>query len=86
MTSEQRHQKRYERRKAKRLAKKQKIAKECDNFEKVFTYSHLYKAHKNCCKNVGWKASTQLYKDKAVYNVYLAYKDLMNGTFKSTRM
>lgn len=83
MTSEQRHQLRYERRKAKRLAKKQKLAKECDDFEKVFTYSHLYKSYKNCCKNVGWKSSTQLYKANAVYNVYLTYKELMNGTFKS---
>lgn len=83
MTSKERHQVRYERRKAKREAKRLKVATICDNFNYVFTFSHLYKAYKCCCRNVGWKASTQLYKANAVYNIYQTYKRLQNGTFKS---
>lgn len=83
MTSEERHQKRYERRKARREANRMKTAVVCDNFDEVFTYSHLYKAYKCCCRNVGWKASTQLYKTNAVYNLFLTYQRLKAGTFKS---
>ena len=83
MTSKERRQRRYERRKAKRELNRSKIASVCDNFDEVFTYSHLYKAYKCCCRNVGWKASTQIYKANAVYNLYLTYNRLKNGTFKS---
>lgn len=83
MTSKERRQARYIRRKAKRERNKNKVACVCDNFEEVFTYSHLYKSYKNCCLGVGWKSSTQIYRANAVYNVYLTYKDLLNGTFKS---
>lgn len=83
MTSKERRQARYIRRKAKRERNKNKVASLCDNFEEVFTYSHLYKSYKNCCLGVGWKSSTQIYRANAVYNVYLTYKDLLNGAFKS---
>lgn len=83
MTSEQRHINRYLRRKAKRQEHKNRTAIYCDNFEKVFTYSNLYKSYKKCCLGVGWKASTQIYKASATSNVYQTYKQLMNGTFKS---
>lgn len=83
MTSKERRQRRYERRQAKRQANKLKIAIICDNFEEVFTYRNLYKASKCCYRNVGWKASTQLYKANATYNIYKTYQKLHNGTFKS---
>lgn len=83
MTSNERHQRRYERRQAKRQANKQKIAITCDNFEQVFTLRNIFKASKCCYRNVGWKASTQVYKANAIYNNYLTYKRLHNGTFKS---
>lgn len=83
MTSKERHQARYLRRQEKRERNKAKVACECDDFDEVFPYSKIYKAYKKCCRNVGWKASTQLYKANATYNVYLAYKKLKDGTFKS---
>ena len=83
MTSKERRQRRYERRQAKRQTNKLKTAIICDNFEEVFTYRNLYKASKCCYRNVGWKASTQLYKANATYNIYKTYQKLHNGTFKS---
>ena len=83
MTSEQRHKNRYLRRVAKRQEHKERTARECDNFEKVFSYTHLYKSYKKCILGVGWKSSTQIYKSNATYNVFTTYQKLMNGTFKS---
>lgn len=83
MNSEERRAARYARRQLKRQAKKKRLAIICDDFEKVFTYRHLYLAYRKCILGVGWKASTQLYKANAVYNIYLTYKELMDGTFKS---
>ena len=83
MTSEQRHKNRYLRRVAKRKANKEKIARECDDFEKVFSYTHLYKSYKKCCLGVGWKASTQLYRANSALNLFATHQKLLNGTFKS---
>lgn len=83
MTSKERRINRYNRRQAKRRANKEKTASVCDNFNEVFTFTNLYKSYKNCCKNVGWKASTQIYKSNAIYNVYKTYLQLKAGTFKS---
>ena len=83
MTSKERHQRRYERRKAKREANRMKVALACDNFDSVFTFSHLYKAYRKCILGVSWKASTQLYKANALLYIYQTYLRLHNGTFKS---
>lgn len=82
MTSEERKELRYQRRKAKRLKKKDKY-KDCFDFEKVFTYENLYKAYIKCRANVGWKSSTQKYIVQAPLNVYQTHKKLMAGRYKS---
>lgn len=83
MNSLERHELRYQRRKQKRLENKIRNYKNFDNFEEVFTFEHLYDGYKKSCRNVGWKASTQSYKANATLNVYQAYKNLHDGTFKS---
>lgn len=83
MTSTERREARYQRRKQKRLDSKNRQRKDYDDFDKVFTYDHLYSAYKMCRKNVRWKASTQRYIANAPLNVYSAYTELHNGTFKS---
>lgn len=83
MTSEQRRLARYKRRQEKRQKNKNKIAINCDNFDKVFPICKLYAAYKKCILGVCWKSSVQIYKANAIYNVYLTYKELHNGTFKS---
>lgn len=83
MTSEERHELRYQRRKAARA--KAKIAKwaDADNYEKVFTYENLYKAYKKCRRNVSWKASVQRYISQAPLYVYNTWWKLNHGTYKS---
>lgn len=83
MTSKERHQQRYLRRVAKRQRNKEKVSIYSDNFNLSLSFTNLYKSYKQCKKGVGWKASTQLYKSNAIYNVYVTYKRLQNKTFKS---
>ena len=84
MNSNERREARYQRRKAER--EKRKAATEliygglqtrCSLFE------HLYAAYKDCCKGVGWKASTQRYKANALLNVVNTLDAVRSGKFKS---
>lgn len=83
MTSEQRHELRYQRRKAARAKAKSVKWADADNYEKVFTYGNLYRAYKKCRKNVAWKASVQRYISQAPLNVYDTWVKLMDGTYQS---
>ena len=83
MTSEERRQVRYERRQAKRLAKKAELARDHDNFDVVFSYGNLYKAYRKCRRGVAWKRSTQRYVFQAPLLVHRTHNRLMNGTFRS---
>lgn len=59
MTSTERHEARYQRRKAARLARKQARCVALGPAEEVFSYRKLFKWGKKCCNNVRWKQSTQ---------------------------
>ncbi len=83
MTSSERHEVRYQRRKAKREQKKRNHNRNYDCFDKVFTYRHLYHAYRLCRRNVRWKASVQKYIANASLQICAAYRELHNGTFKS---
>ena len=83
MTSEERKEARYRRRKARRDVKKAKLHKH-DDFEEVFSYPHLYRSYCRCRRNVGWKASTQKYIVQAPLNVYQTHQRLMTGKFRSS--
>ena len=83
MNSTERHEARYQRRKQKRLQKKQEQFAAADNYDAVFTFDNLYRSYKKCCLGVGWKASTQRYKVNAIVNVYNALRTLQAGKFKS---
>lgn len=78
MTSEERHEQRYQRRKAERLRKHQEKFEKCNVLEDVFTVSNLYHAYRMCKLGVGWKASTQKYKSNALYNVVMKKKQLVD--------
>lgn len=82
MTSEERHEARYQRRKAKREQKRDSYAKYRD-FNWVFSYKHLYKSFKKCCRNVGWKASTQKYKSLAPLKVWQTLTKLRLRRYRS---
>lgn len=59
MTSEERHEIRYQRRKARREEKKKE--KHAKRFREVFSYGNLYRAYKKSRRGVSWKASVQKY-------------------------
>ncbi len=83
MTSEERRQARYERRKkAREIARQNKIAKYND-FEKVFTFANMWRSARKCYRGVGWKASTQRYRNNAFREVVRLMKKLAAGKYKS---
>ena len=82
MTSKERHERRYFRRRRNRDLKKEKLAKYND-FEWVFSYEHLYDSYKKCRRNVRWKASTQRFIDLAPLKVYRIYKKLLKEQYRS---
>ena len=59
MTSTERHEARYQRRKAARLARKQARCDALGPVEEVFSYRKMFFRGKKCCNGVGWKQSTQ---------------------------
>lgn len=59
MTSNERHEARYQRRKAERQRRKAERAKAVGGLESVFTYRAMFKYGKKCCNGVRWKNSTQ---------------------------
>ena len=65
------------------MAKKQKALENVDDFDKVFTFKHLYVSYKRCRRNVTWKSSVQKYCLFASLNVYTTLKKLRNGKYKS---
>ena len=74
---------RYERRRKKR-GKWRENLKECDDFNKVFSYKNLYRSYKKCRRHVSWKCSVQKFIVNAPLLVYRIYKALKSGKFKSS--
>lgn len=78
MTSEERREARYQKRRARRLAKKRERLRELNDYEKVFSYRNLYDAYRKSRRGVAWKASVQRYIIDAPCKVWQTY-DLMRG-------
>lgn len=83
MTSEERREGRYQRRIAKRRAKKRQNRACYDDFETVFSYENLYRSYQKCRRNVAWKASVQKYITQAPMLVNQTHKRLHTGKFRS---
>lgn len=83
MTSIERHEARYQRRRAARLAKRNSATKYYDDFENVFRYPNMYKAYRKCIRGVRWKASTQRYIASAPLLVYRSMRKVLDGKFAS---
>lgn len=81
MTSEERREIRYQRRKAKRDEARLKRSMACGDFDEVFSFRHLYLSAKKCCKGVYWKSSTQRYISNLIPNISETLLSLRNGTF-----
>lgn len=83
MNSKERHEIRYQRRKAKRLERKRKLQEQYGDFDKVFSFKNLYNAYSKCRQGVMWKSSTKRYKANLLRNTYDLYTQLQDGTYKS---
>jgi len=83
MTSEERKEARYQRRRRERSLKKLARSFEYDSFEQVFSYENLYKAYKKCRCGVAWKGSVQKYITQAPLEVYRSWNRLQTGKWKS---
>ncbi len=83
MTSAERHEARYQRRKAKRNARKATRIGKYDDFERCITVSALIKANWEARKGVMWKGSVARYNARSFRNARTAYHLLAAG--KDTR-
>lgn len=59
MTSEERREARYQRRKSSRLEKRAQRNQQLGKLEEIFNYADMYHAGKKCCNGVRWKNSIQ---------------------------
>lgn len=82
MTSKERKEARYRRRKARREEKRLKATRDALDFDKVFSYMNLYHSAQKCFKGVSWKASVQMYKSRCGINVARRLRDLKHGVLK----
>lgn len=83
MTSKERHELRYQRRKQKREKLRAEKHREYNDFNTVFSFEHLWLTANKCYKGVGWKPSTQRYRYQSFSNVCELYIRLHNGKYKS---
>lgn len=79
MTSEERRERRYLRRKAARDAKRREKLSKYDNYNRVASLDALNKAADEAQKGVRWKASVQRYNMTRMLNIYRTHKALHTG-------
>lgn len=84
MTSAERRELRYQRRKMRRAERKAANCARYDDYDWVFSYPHLYQSYKMCRRGVAWKASVQKYIAQAPLNVWQTYTTLQKGKYKSS--
>ena len=85
MTSQERHDARYRRRKAARMEKRVNAIRDSLDFDSVFTFAHMYRSALFCFRGVSWKASVQAYKARCGINVARRLRELQNGVFRLRR-
>ena len=79
MTSEERRERRYLRRKAARDAKRRNKLSKYDDFDRVASLDSLNSAANEAQIGVKWKASVQRYNAMRMTNIYRTHRDLHTG-------
>jgi hypothetical protein len=79
MTSAERYAARYERRKARRDAKKNESLKPYDDFSRITDVDNLYSSFKRSRRGVAWKESVQRYEANAMRNIADMRRKLLAG-------
>ena len=82
MTSEERKEARYLRRKAKRRLRHEKLNRLYGNYEIMASFEELAKSYYECRKGVNWKLSVQKYGAKLFINTIQTHDLLMSGKYK----
>lgn len=82
MTSTERREARYQRRKAARLARKQARCDALGSAAEVFSYRKLFRYGKKCCCNVRWKQSTQNFEMHLFSGTAIRRKNLLAGKWR----
>ena len=77
MTSEERHEARYKRRKAKRDSKRKKVLEEHGDYYQVISRNALSRAAKEAAKGVKYKASVQRFMLRRLTNVSAIHRNLV---------
>lgn len=83
MTSEERHEARYQRRRAARLAKIAKANAAVGTLEKALSYSALYESGKAACKGVRWKTSTKRFELRRFSRTARTRRRLVTGKWRT---
>ena len=78
VTSSERHEARYKRRRQKRLAKCQEKRIQC-SFEHMFSYNDWIDATVACKRNVYYKSAVQLYMDHPLIHMYEKVQEIKKG-------
>lgn len=82
MNSQERHEARFQRRRAKREKKKQLKMQQIGNYNDIFSYINLYEAFYHCRKGVRWKASIQKYETLLPLETLNIYNQIQTKQFK----
>ena len=82
MTSQERHEARYQRRKAKRLERKQARCDSLGPMNKVFSYRKMFFYGKKCCNGVRWKQSVQNFEGHLFSGTATRRRTVLEQTWK----
>lgn len=85
MTSDERHELRYQRRREARLRRKQERSDSIGGVESAMTYHDLYKYGKACCSNVRWKRSVQNFERHLFSKTAINTRSVRSGEWKPGR-
>lgn len=82
MTSEERREARYQRRRAARRARLEERNRSIGGVDRVFGYDALYMAGRRCCNGVRWKQSTQRFEAHLFSGTARQRRELLDGKWK----
>ncbi len=85
MTSEERQEARYQRRKAKRQRNRQARSDAVGTLDEVFSFHNMFWAGKKCCNGVRWKQSTQNFELHLFSGTAKRRRQILDGTWKPAK-
>lgn len=85
MNSLERHEARYQRRKARRIAKHKARCEALGGIETVFRYDNLFQAGHKCCNGVRWKQSTQNFEAHLFSKTATLKKRIAEGAWEPSK-